>query len=201
MMEGDSLSVQELGMLFISILMAAYVSQIEHGELEDAHILAVTIHQSLELTFEEVSSGGHPADWEVLYHIHQPLLDMSDRIKNVFSMNNNVEPGHRGLKSHSGNMVIERALCVMAAHRSAQDSFTAELQNADKELSAAAKAVVEESTEQCRLAEDSLKGFDDKVLDLAISHKFCKILLSTGAGYFENLVALGMMKETELNPP
>jgi hypothetical protein len=44
MMEGDSLSVQELGMLFISILMAAYVSQIEHGELEDAHILAVTIH-------------------------------------------------------------------------------------------------------------------------------------------------------------
>lgn len=55
MMEGDSLSVQELGMLFISILMAAYVSQIEHGELEDAHILVVTIHESLELTFEEVS--------------------------------------------------------------------------------------------------------------------------------------------------
>lgn len=154
----------------------------------------------LSSLLKRYQSGGHPADWEVLYHIHQPLLDMSDKIKNVFSMDNNVEPGHRGLKSHSGNMVIECALCVMAAHRSAQDSFTADLQNAVGELTEAAKAVVEESAEQYKLAEGSLKGFDDKVLELAISFKFCKILLNTGVGYFENLVALGMMKETEADP-
>ena len=203
-LDADFLSVQELRMLFISILKVAYEFQIEHGELEDSHVLAVTLEQSLDLALSKVSSGERITDWEILYGIHQPLVDFGGSIHNFFSkVKYYVLPAnqaHPNSKSNADNMVIERALCFMAAHRSAQASFAYELQNADSELTEAAKVILGESEKQYKLAEDSLKDIDQKVLDIAISQKFCRILLNIGVDNIEKLVALGMMKETEAEP-
>jgi len=198
-LEGDFLSVQELRMLFISTLKVAYEFQIEHGELEGSHMLAVTLEQSLDLALSKVASGDKLADWEILYGIHQPLVDVGGSILNFFAkVSYFTVPGKKAqLGSNSQDIVIERALCFMAAHRTAQASFSFELQNADSELTEAAKVVLGESEAQYHLAEASLKKVDEKFLDLAISHKFCRILLNNGVDNIEKLVALGMMKETE----
>ena len=200
-LEGDFLSVQELRMLFISTLKVAYEFQIEHGELEGSHVLAVTLEQSLDLALNKVGNGDKLADWEILYGIHQPLVDVGGSIQNFFAkVKYFTVPGKKpplDPKSNAQDIVVERALCFMAAHRSAQASFSFELQNADSELTEAAKVVLGESEAQYQLAEASLKKIDEKFLDLAISHKFCRILLNNGVDNIEKLVALGMMKETE----
>lgn len=206
MMKDDLLSAQELRILFISILKGTYDQQIEQGELDDAHVLAATLSQSLDLALDSVSNGGPLKDWEILYAIHQPLLHATDKLKNTFCATKTVNSvmwtkrGHLGLKANSDNMQIERSITFMAAHRMAQEVFMAELQNADSELTEAAKVVMVESKQQYDLAEAKLKEFDEKVLELAISHKFCKILLTLSVTYIERLVALGMLKETEAEP-
>ena len=200
-LDADFLSAPELRMLFISILKVAYEFQIEHGELEDSHVLAVTLEQSLDIALSRVSSGEKLADWEILYSIHQPLVDIGSGMKNFFAkVKYCTVPAKQtqlDTKLSAHDMAIERAFCFMAAHRSAQASFAYELQNADSELTEAAKVILDESEKQYQLAEASLKNIDEEVLDLAFSHKFCRILLNIGVDNIEKLVSLGMMKETE----
>jgi hypothetical protein len=205
MMAENFLSAQELRILFISILKGAYERQIEQGELEDAHVLAVTFDQSLDLALGEVSKGASLTDWEILHSVHQPLINAADRIYNlsVTKVISKLVPAKHGYPAQitrSFDALIDRSLCFMAAHRSAQNSFTAELQDADNELTEAAKVILGESEQQYRLAEDYLRRFDEKVLELAITHKFCKILLNIGVIHILKLVSLGMMKETEAEP-
>jgi len=202
MMKEDPLSTMELRVLFISILKTTYEFQIEHGELEGSHLLAVLLDQSLDLALAKVSNGESLRDWEILQDIHQPLIDLHTKILGK-KMIMNMMPAkikHRSRNSNSNDRVIDSALCVMAAHERAQIAFAAELQDADSELADVAKIVIGESEIQYNLAQNSLKAFDKQVLEGAISNKFCRILLNLGIGHIEEMVALGMMKETEAEP-
>ena len=57
MMQGEPLSAQELRVLFVSILKAAYEKQVAQGELEDRHFLTVALEQSVEFASDAVSNG------------------------------------------------------------------------------------------------------------------------------------------------
>lgn len=202
MMNEDLLSAIELRILFVSILKAAYDSQIENGELDDSHFLAVMLNQSLEIALDTVSKGGHLKDWEYLNLIESPFSKISKGFKEGFKdlgMTQRVSSkrGHLGLKSSVENMLIERSVSFMAAHKAAQAAFSLELQDADSELNEAAKVVLEESNRECNLAEKALKEFDLKTRQLAVSHKFCKILLTKSIHNVEKLVTIGLLKESE----
>ncbi len=205
MMEADFMSAQELRILFISILRATYENQIEHGELDDAHILAVTLNQSLDMALDAVSNGQTLKDWDYLNQLYQPLEAMATRLKHFGAKvmcNKSMASkfSHLGLKSGSETMYIERSISFMAAHKAAQAAFMMELQDADSELTEAAKVVMEESKKQYDLADAAIKVYDEKTRELAISHKFCKILLTMSIHYVDKLVKVGLLKETEAEP-
>jgi len=205
MMEENFFSAQELRILFISILRSTYEGQIEHGELDDSHILSVTASQSLDMALDAVSKGAPLNDWEFLTQLHQPLVEMAARVKkygNTLLCNKSwsSKNGQLGLKTKSDTMFIERSISFMAAHSSAQAAFMAELQDADSELTEAAKLVLDESKRQYEMAEAAIIMFDKKTVELAISHKFCKILLTMSVHYVEKLVEVGLLKETEAEP-
>lgn len=203
MMESEPFSSQELRILFLSILRAAYEKQIEEGELDDAHILAISLDQSLEFALDAVTKGGPLNDWEYLVLMHKPFLEVSRRVKEsslartLLKLSATKKRDGFGLKGRTTNMLIERSLNFMAAHRTAQAAFISELQDADSELTEAAKVVMEESNKQYILAEQELKNFDLHTTELAISHKFCKILLTSGIHYIDKLVTIGLLKESE----
>lgn len=206
MMNEDPLSAKELRILFISTLRAAYEKQIEEGELDDAHILAVSLDQSLEFALDRAVKGGPLKDWEDLTLVHKPITKFATAFKEfnfARAIVSRVVPTRRaelGWKSQSMNMYIEQSLSFMAAHRTAQDSFKLELQDVDSQLNEAAKVVIEESKEQYKLAEAALHSYDAHTTELAISHKFCKILLTMGIHWIEKLVKTGLLKESEAEP-
>lgn len=205
MMEGEFLSARELRILFISILRSTYERQIEHGELDDAHILAVTLSQSLDMALDGVSKGKPLKDWEYLNQLYLPIARMATRFKDIalrLPCNKSVaaQRGHLGLRANVENMYIERSISFMAAHETAQTAFMAELQDADSALTEAAKLVLEESKNEYEKAEAAIKTYSLKTRELAISHKFCKILLTMSVHYVERLVKLGVLREAEAEP-
>mmetsp|Transcript_28596 Transcript_28596/g.47617 ORF Transcript_28596/g.47617 Transcript_28596/m.47617 type:complete len:182 (+) Transcript_28596:2276-2821(+) len=76
--------------------------------------------------------------------------------------------------------------------------FQEQLGGLHSDLSEAGKVVMAESQAQVDMA---LKDLDEKVnkqvVRLAVSHKFCKILLNKGIQYIERLVGHGLLKESE----
>ena len=104
---------------------------------------------------------------------------------------------YKRLKENRSTLFIERSLAVMAAHRSSQEYFKAEFQDVDSELSEAGKVVLHESQIQYEMAEAALNEFDREIVELAVSHKFCKILLTMGISNVGKLVKVGLLKETE----
>jgi hypothetical protein len=85
----------------------------------------------------------------------------------------------------------------MSAHRSSQKYFKEEFQDADSELSEAGKVVIQESEIQFGMADAALNAFDHKLVELAVSHKFCKILLTMGISNVGKLQRVGLLKATE----
>jgi len=138
--------------------------------------------------------------------IHRPIVKAATAIKSWYLTKQlmkatlSSKQGHVGLRSRAENLFIERSLSFMAAHKTAQAAFKLELQDANSELSESAKIVMEESKKQCKMAEEVLKDFDEKTKELAISHKFCKILLTMCINYVEKLVHVGLLKEAEVEP-
>jgi hypothetical protein len=200
MMDGEPLSAQELRTLFVSILKAAYEKQITNGELEAQHILAVALEQSLEFSAEAVSNGEPLKDWEILLAIQNPIVSLQKRIKSKMKCcleHTRSKRSALGLKARADSAFVERSLSVMSAHRSAQQYFIQEFQDADSELSEAGKVVIEESQKQFNMAEAVLCQLNPQIVQLAVSHKFCKILLNIGISYMEKLVTHGLLKESE----
>jgi hypothetical protein len=201
MMGDEPLSALELRILFVSILKGAYDTQIANGELDDSHILSVTLIQSLDFVADGVVNGEALRDWEYLMKLHKPLDHMIHCVKGkvVTGCLNRAwyKRSPLGLKASRPTQLIERSLAVMAAHRSSQEYFKAEFQDVDSELSEAGKVVLHESEIQYNMAEAALNEFDREIVELAVSHKFCKILLTMGISHVGKLTRVGLLKETE----
>ena len=104
---------------------------------------------------------------------------------------------HSDLKFSIKSLKIERAMCFMAAHKRAQDYVEREFANAESELSEAAKTVVNESKEQWSKAEAVLHAYKASDVAIVTSHKFCAIILNSGAHYITKLVKSGLLKDDE----
>ena len=189
---GEPLSTQELRLLFVSVLKGAYDKQTRDGELVDSHFLAVSLYQSLDFVASEISNNATAPlnDWECLLRWQQPYLKFK-RLKGAI---------FHGKEKCGHTLFIERSLAVMNAHRQAEKFLKEEFQDVDSELSTAGQLVVRESQRQYRLAEEALERFDPKFVEMVVSRKFCRILLTAGITYIEGLVDVGLLKEAEAEP-
>ena len=199
------LSALELRVLFLSILRSVYQKQEASGELEDQHILAVSLEQSIDFAEDAVSNGEPLNDWEFLRKIQEPIANISRAMTNnkatkscQFSCFR--KRSHVGMQASRDIMCIERSLAFMAGHTEAQRLFLAELQDVDSQISESAKVVMQESKQQWEKAAEALMAFDETVLEVTASHKFCKILLNFGIAYMGDLVGHGLLKESEAEP-
>jgi NhaP-type Na+/H+ or K+/H+ antiporter len=202
MQQGDDLNAKEFRSLFVSILKAGYEKQIADGELQDRHFLAIVLDQSLEFAAEDVANGKPLNDWEYVTLFQSKASSMFMKARNTSvgmqCMSKAwAKRAHLGLKYTSKQMKIERSLAFMAAHRYAQTFFTREFQNAESELSEAGKLIIEESQSQFKKAEAILEKYDVKLVEVAVSHKLCMILLNSAFHYIEALVNHGLLKDQE----
>lgn len=202
MMGGEPLSAKELRSLFVSILRAAYAKQIKEGELVARHFLTVALEQSLEFATDAVGNGETLRDWEYVTMFDRPITDAALGLKNSAAAFGCLQQAwatraHTGFRLTARRLKVERSLAFMDAHRWAQEYFQKEFQDAESELSEAGKIVLEESRAQYRNAEECLNKTPAKELQIAVSHKFCTILLSGGISYVDHLVEIGLLKESE----
>lgn len=202
MMGDEPLSAVELRVLFVSLLRSAYNDQIRHGELADNHLLSVSLLQALEFAQDSCSRGKPLKDWTYLVSTESKIMNASKKVRSnkiISACLNHLwfRRSGLGLKEKAHTVLIERSLAVMSAHQSAQHFFQAEFQNDESELSEAGKLVIQESQLQYKMAETALQEIDQDLVELTVSHKLCKILLTMGISHIEKLKATGLVKESE----
>ena len=201
MMEGEPFSTKEVRLLFISMVRAAYEHQIAEGELESQHILAIALDQSLEQAEVDVQQGKPLDDFQYLRKLHFSGKKFSHWIKNHGGWCCSTGKGSRyrmNMNQKLENAYVEQAMAFVSAHKRAQYHLQEELGDLNSDLSEAGKVVLSESTAQIDLA---LKDLEDKVdkdvVRLAVSHKFCKVLLNKAVHSVEKLVKHGLLKDSE----
>jgi hypothetical protein len=201
MMEGEPFSTKEMRLLFISMIRAEYERQINEGELESQHILAIALEQSLEQAEADVQQGKPLDDFQYLRKLHFSGKQFSGWMKHNcgrFCVTGRAKRYRMNVNQKLDNAYVEQAMAFTSAHKRAQFFFQEELGELSSDLSEAGKVVLAESTAMIDLA---LKALDEKVdkgvVRLAVSHKFCKILLNKGVHYIEKLVQHGLLKDSE----
>jgi len=202
MLQEEPLSTKELRLLFVSILKAQYDKQILRGELEHENLLAVALTESLDLAAAAIEKGNNLKDWRYLVKLHDPILSIEKKLKGNIKpffcfRRSRAQRSSVGMKTKIDNLFIERSMAFMSAHEAAQKLFLLEMQEADKSLGDASKIVIQESATQVKLAQDALKQFDPKVIEIVSSLKMCKIITYMAIHHVEKLVGSGLLKESE----
>jgi hypothetical protein len=200
MMEGEPFSTKEVRLLFISMVRAAYEHQIDEGELESQHILAVALDQSLEQAEVDVQQGKPLDDFQYLRRLHFS----GKKFSHWFKSHGPCRSSGKGklyrvnMNQKLENAYVEQAMAFVSAHKRAQYHIQEELGDLNSDLSEAGKVVLAESTAQIDLAlKDLEEKVDKEVVRLAVSHKFCKVLLNKAVHSVEKLVKHGLLKDAE----
>jgi hypothetical protein len=202
LLEGEPLSAHEFRAVFVSMLRSAYHKQIKEGELMSNHFLTIALVQSLEFTEAAVAEGEPLRDWDFVTMMDRPISGLLLKLKNRAGAlgclkSTWAKRASMGWKATAERVRIDRSLSFIAAHKWAQDFFIKEFQGTDSDLSQAAKLVLEESRNQVAKAEAVLNTIDHREVELAVSNKFCTIILVSAIFYIGNLVEVGLLKESE----
>jgi hypothetical protein len=200
MMEGEPFSTKEVRLLFISMVRAAYEHQIAEGELESQHILAIALDQSLEQAEVDVQQGKPLDDFQYLRKLHFSGMKFSHWFKNHGGRccSGKGKRYRMNMNQKLENAYVEQAMAFVSAHKRAQYHLQEELGDLNSDLSEAGKVVLAESTAQIDLAlKDLEEKVDKEVVRLAVSHKFCKVLLNKAVHSVEKLVQHGLLKVAE----
>ena len=187
--------------LFLDIIRSAYDMEVSGGELLQRLFLTVAQERSLDLANDQLVHGKPLSDWTYVNALDPALVKFDHVVKGnkaIFACFECISPGIREKWKQAGfRLNVERAMAFMAAHRYAQEFFHRDFEDADPEISAAAKTVVQESKEEWLKAEKALNRRNQVFVERAVSHKFCCILLNSSIVYIGKLVAQGLLREQE----
>ncbi|KAL3921299.1 MAG: hypothetical protein SGILL_002818 [Bacillariaceae sp.] len=201
MMKGEPLSTKEMRLLFISMLKAQYEYQINAGELDSQHLLTVSLEQSLEEAESEVMSGGPLEDFKHLREFHITSKKFTTWLKHHSwgCFGDKTGKRYRSFLSQKlESAYVEQAMAFTAAHKRAQWFFQEQLGEFDSDLSEAGKVVLQESNSQIEMAQKDLnEKLDLEIVRKAVSHKFCKILLTKGIHEIDRMTSHGLLKASE----
>ena len=195
-MKGDPLSTKELRLLFISMLRAQYEHQINEGLLTAQHGLTIALLLSLEEAETEVKNGGPLNDLQYLRRFHTVALKCAKITVKATC----------GLLGKKIKMVEDMDLAVFifqeiafsSAHEQAQSFFQDELGSCEDDLSEGGKIVIAESKRQLKEVKNYLLRdvFEEYVIETT-THIFCQILLNKGIKHVDEIVELGLLKDSE----
>jgi hypothetical protein len=183
----DPLSLQELRLLFISLLRAAYDKQVEDGELDDREFLTVALEASLDFAEDAVQNGEPLRDWDFVSLVDRRSDDMK-RCPSVTQLIVRVAALRRSSNMSTASTLlrlrVERSIAFMAAHQTAQQVLYTEFANIGNfELTEIGQQVLLESQTQYDKAKSVLMEYSDVDVQSVVSRKFCLILLESGVKY------------------
>jgi len=195
-MKGDPLSTKELRLLFISMLRAQYEHQINEGLLTAQHGLTVALLLSLEEAKTEVLNGGPLNDLQYLRRFHDVALKCAKvTVKATCGLLKNKLKIVEGMDLA---VFVIQEIAFSNAHERAQLFFEEELGSSEDDLSEAGKIVIAESKRQLKDAKDYLRRdvIEEYVIETN-THIFCQILLNKGIKHVDDIVELGLLKDSE----
>lgn len=210
--------LQDMRLLFVELLRAAYNAQISYGELDPREyegFLAYSLLQSVEFAHDAAASGIPIEDWNLCRVVSTEYVDKTRDIflrlygTFFFGRGSRGKEGHPAHPSHDmptslkDSHVLEtqqlrlsvlRAFSFVDAHREAEERLRDKFEDAhESEIRNAFLAVLRESARQVRLAEDVLRTKTKKQLKQVISHYLCITLQNKTARYIGVLVESGVL--------
>lgn len=185
MMKKMPLSTKEMRLLFISILRAQYEHLMNEGLIGSKHGLSIVLVQSLEFAKSDVNSGKKLND---LYYVRKwasvvKLMTCCGKYRNEFN---------------KLDAFISLEFAFTISHTAAQRIFQDEVGGGDSDLSEGGKVVLAESISQVKEVQKDLSCEEREEIVCEISTcEFCNIILTQSIGNVEELVAFGLLKESE----
>lgn len=206
--------VQDIRVMFIELLRAAYTAQIRDGELDAREyngFLSYVLLQSLDFAHDNVMSGGLLNDWTASQLVTPELIDKTEdwfkkfrgcclqkpKDQQGISARLRTFRDEEPLRYQQLRLDVLRAFSFIDAHREAQDRLNDEFGDGNGEMASAFSIVMEESKAQVKEANDVLRGKKKKRLHHVISHHFCIILQNKAASYIKELLEAGVLMQRE----
>jgi hypothetical protein len=193
---GDSpLSVVECRRLFLGILRASYVFQVEEGELADREFLSQALNQSLDFAVSDVGKGLPLNEWRhtnLVTYRYPLLLRMAKWVPFALS-----ERAQQQLDRQEMKYDVDRCVSYLEAHRRSREVFKTEFVLDCDNMTDAEATVLRESDAACAEAVALLESFPARSVEAMISHRFCSILLNSVVHHFEDLARSGLLSAKE----
>mmetsp|Transcript_11770 Transcript_11770/g.28173 ORF Transcript_11770/g.28173 Transcript_11770/m.28173 type:complete len:519 (-) Transcript_11770:112-1668(-) len=196
-------TLQEMRLLFISLLSASYSLQINNGELESTHPVTLALESSLTQTETEVKEGKPLNDFSYLsnYADYWAKTASSLRKRSRFLLCLGKSLGKQAnfsLNISDESIFVEQIISFLLAHSHAEDIFQWKFGGLHDDLSKSGQTVIGESRKQVELAKDALNSkLDPSTVRLASSHKFCKIIIKRMIQAIDELNSNGLLKTSE----
>jgi hypothetical protein len=204
--------VQDIRVMFIELLRAAYQAQIRDGELDAREyrgFLSYALLQSLDFAHDAAMAGQPLDDWHASQLVSPEVVDKTeDFFKRLYScckLGRGAGPEERvhafrdeqPLRYQQLRLDVLRAFSFVDAHKEAQDRLRDEFGEGRGEVTSAFRTVMDESRGQVRKAEEVLKSKNKKQLKHVISHYLCIILQNKAARYVQLLLDSGVLLKRE----
>jgi hypothetical protein len=200
-LQPDSSSFLEERVIFINVLRSAYYHMTECGELEVRGFIGHSLFQSVNYAQDAALRGLPLSDWNALKvasnswalpaeRLMRRLMNLQDRVKRRHVDSN--------LDFLTVSLKVRQILAFKGAHEWARKKFERAFSECgEDQLTEAEKVVLDESDEQVRLADESLRKLEAEDVTMVTSHYACQILLNRAASYLTELEEQGFMTEAE----
>mmetsp|Transcript_29516 Transcript_29516/g.81122 ORF Transcript_29516/g.81122 Transcript_29516/m.81122 type:complete len:874 (+) Transcript_29516:259-2880(+) len=199
-------SLVDFRRLFLELVRHEYQKLVACGELVDREFILVSLTESLEWAIEGVERGGSLNDWDFVFVIEFPSVEISrflqGKVKNQVLYKCMIEPcvgpslDFVDADTVKARLNIEKCLAFIKAHVVAQQMMTKEFA-VDAEFEETVSTVVAESESEVEEAMKFVQNYPLNEVELIISHKVSKIIINQGVLYVEELVKNGLLKEQE----
>lgn len=196
-------TLDELRLVFLSLLESQYCQQLDSGELESNHPVTLALKFSHTSAVTHCKAGNPINDFYYLEKYEDSFVRTAQWLKKRILFLTCMEKvlGVRSnypLREAGQTVYASQIESFIGAHKSAEKIFKDKFAFLNDELSDDGKTVVSESEDQVSQATASLKSkMDHTTVKITASHKFCKILLTKASKFVQDLNSNDMLKDAE----
>jgi hypothetical protein len=189
----------EFRRIFLELVRSRYADQLKLGEALEREFVAFSLTQSLDIAADHVDKCPLN-DWEFIAIVQKPWLE---KVKYGMRRLQKLLPCFKGMigeaidpEAFLKRLNIEQCVFFISAHTDAQNLVKEQFDD-DEAYAEVAKQVLKESAAEVDQATLKLESFDDKDVEIILSHKIIRALLNNTVSYVEELTESGLLKEQE----
>lgn len=202
--QGTNPETIQLRLIFLELVRAAYLKQIEKGWLTvhdgSPGFVSFALKQGVEFAIDAVNQGEPLQDWEKSFLVRQPWEDHKtvavSHVKKPFLSKklNRVLP-RLDTSVLELRISMNRAIAFLEAHKKARKFFEEEF--CSDELTNSEKIVIKESFRESKAAEDTIASLDKDQVQGVVAHIMSSILLNKASRMIEKVSSNGLLQEKE----